>query len=73
MFPYRDENQTQRTPIINYLLIALNVIVWLFVEGAGSPMALARAVCDLGLIPGELTGALPPGTRFPPAPRCPAA
>ena len=65
MFPYRDENQTQRTPIINYLLIALNVIVWLFVEGAGSPMALARAVCDLGLIPGELTGALPPGTRFP--------
>jgi rhomboid family protein len=65
MFPYRDENQTQRTPIINYLLIALNVIVWLFVQGAGSPMALARAVCDLGLIPGELTGALPPGTRFP--------
>jgi membrane associated rhomboid family serine protease len=65
MFPYRDENQTQRTPIVNYLLIALNVIVWLFVEGAGSPMALARAVCDLGLIPGELTGALPPGTRFP--------
>jgi len=65
MFPYRDENQTQRTPIVNYLLIALNVIVWLFVQGAGSPMALARAVCDLGLIPGELTGALPPGTRFP--------
>jgi membrane associated rhomboid family serine protease len=65
MFPYRDENQTQRTPIVNYLLIALNVIVWLFVEGAGSPLALARAVCDLGLIPGELTGALPPGTRFP--------
>jgi rhomboid family protein len=65
MFPYRDENQTQRTPIVNYLLIALNIIVWLFVEGAGSPLALARAVCDLGLIPGELTGALPPGTRFP--------
>ena len=65
MFPYRDENLTQRTPIVNYLLIALNVIVWLFVEGAGSPLALARAVCDLGLIPGELTGALPAGTRFP--------
>src|SRR5262245_27586225 len=65
MFPYRDENQTQRTPIVNYLVIALNVIVWLLVEGAGSPMALARAVCDLGLIPGELTGALAPGTQFP--------
>ena len=65
MFPYRDENQTQRTPIVTYLFIALNVIAWLFVQGAGSPLALARAVCDLGLIPGELTGAVPPGTRFP--------
>src|SRR5262245_25769037 len=65
MFPYRDENQTQRTPVVTFLLIALNVLTWLLVEGAGAPLALARAVCDLGLIPGELTGALPPGTRFP--------
>jgi membrane associated rhomboid family serine protease len=65
MFPYRDENQTQRTPIVTFALIALNVLTWLFVEGAGAPLALARAVCDLGLIPGELTGALPAGTRFP--------
>jgi membrane associated rhomboid family serine protease len=65
MIPYRDENITQRTPIVTILVIALNVLVWLFVEGAGSPLALARAVCDLGLIPGELTGMLPPGTRFP--------
>src|SRR4029453_2651732 len=34
-------------------------------QGAGTPMALARSVCDLGLIPGELTLSLPPGTRFP--------
>jgi hypothetical protein len=27
-------------------------------------LPLARSVCDLGLIPGELTGALPAGTRF---------
>jgi membrane associated rhomboid family serine protease len=26
---------------------------------------LAASVCNLGLIPGELTGALPPGTTFP--------
>src|SRR5262249_48729735 len=45
--------------------IGLNVLVWLVVEGAGSTLALARAVCDLGLIPGELTLALPPGRRFP--------
>src|SRR5439155_8541088 len=40
-------------------------LVWLFVEGAGASVAVARAVCDLGLIPGELTGLVPPGTRFP--------
>ena len=65
MFPYRDENQTQRAAIVTMLLIALNVLTWLFVQGAGAPLAVARAVCDLGLIPGELTLALPPGTRFP--------
>jgi membrane associated rhomboid family serine protease len=65
MFPYRDENETQRTPIITLLLIALNVLVWIFVEGAGAALPLARAVCDWGLIPGELTGTLPVGTRFP--------
>src|SRR5438445_11047770 len=65
MFPYRDENETQRTPFINVAIIVLNVLVWLLVEGAGASGAVARAVCDLGLIPGELTGMLPPGTRFP--------
>jgi membrane associated rhomboid family serine protease len=65
MFPYRDENQTQRTPYVTILIIALNVLAWLMVERAGAPLALARAVCDLGLIPGELTGMLAPGARFP--------
>ena len=65
MFPYRDENETQRTPIITLLLIALNVLVWIFVEGAGATLPLAKAVCNLGLIPGELTGMVPVGTRFP--------
>ncbi len=65
MFPYRDENETQRTPIITLLFIALNVLAWVFVEGAGASLPLAKAVCNLGLIPGELTGMLRPGTRFP--------
>ena len=65
MFPYRDENETIRTPYATLVLIALNVATWLFVQGAGSPMALARSICDLGLIPGELTLSVPPGTRFP--------
>jgi membrane associated rhomboid family serine protease len=65
MFPYRDENQTQRTPYITLLVIALNVLVWVAIEGAGASVPLATAVCNLGLIPGELTGMLPPRTRFP--------
>ena len=65
MFPYHDENQTLRTPVITYLLIAANVLVWVVVEGAGAPLAVARAVCELGLIPAELTLSLPPGTPFP--------
>jgi membrane associated rhomboid family serine protease len=65
MFPYRDENETQRTPYVTLLLIALNVLAWVLVQGAGSSLALARSVCELGLIPGELTGMVAPGTRFP--------
>jgi len=56
MFPYRDENETQRTALVTLTIIALNVFAWLFVQGAGSTLALARSVCELGLIPGELTG-----------------
>jgi membrane associated rhomboid family serine protease len=65
MFPYHDENETQRTAFVTLAIIGLNVIVWLLVQGAGTPLALARSICDLGLIPGELTGLLPAGTRFP--------
>jgi membrane associated rhomboid family serine protease len=65
MFPYRDENQTQRTPLITLALISLNVLAWLLIQGAGSALPLAKSVCNLGLIPGELTGLLSPGTRFP--------
>ena len=65
MFPYRDENETQRPAIVTATIIALNVLIWLVVQGAGTEFPLAKSVCDLGLIPGELTGSLPVGTRFP--------
>ena len=65
MFPYHDENETQRTAYVTYAIIAVNVLVWLVVEGAGSALSVARSVCEFGLIPGELTGLLPPGTPFP--------
>jgi rhomboid family protein len=65
MFPYRDENVTRRPPYITISLIVANVLVWVFVQGAGSSLSLAASVCNLGLIPGELTGMLPAGERFP--------
>jgi membrane associated rhomboid family serine protease len=65
MFPYHDENETVRTPVITFVLIALNVVAWLVAQGAGAHLALARSVCEYGLIPGELTLRLPPGTPFP--------
>ena len=65
MFPYRDENETIRTPYATFVLIALNVGAWLLIQGAGFSVALPRSICDLGLIPGELTLSVPPGTRFP--------
>ena len=65
MFPYHDDNVTLRTPVVTYLIVALNFVAWFMLQGAGSPLALAQSVCDLGLIPGELTLSVPPGARFP--------
>jgi membrane associated rhomboid family serine protease len=65
MFPYHDENQTQRTPYVTLALIAINVAAWLLVQGGGALLPLARSVCEFGLIPGELTASVAPGTRFP--------
>ena len=65
MFPYHDENRTQRPALVTFALIAANAAMWFFVQGAGLSMALPRSICELGLIPGELTGSVPPGTAFP--------
>ena len=65
MLPYHDENETQRTPYVTLVLIGVTVLAWVFVQGAGATLPLAQSVCDLGLIPGELTASLAPGTQFP--------
>ena len=62
MFPIRDDNPPTMTPYSTYAIVALNVIVWLFLQGAGSEPVLSSSVCRLGLIPGELLHTIPPGT-----------
>src|SRR5688572_17476142 len=46
-------------------LIAASSAAWLVGQGAGSEIPLAESVCNFGLIPGELTLSVPPGTSFP--------
>jgi membrane associated rhomboid family serine protease len=65
VFPYHDENRTRQSPLVTVSLIAANAAMWFLVQGAGLSAALPRSICELGLIPGELTGAVPPGTAFP--------
>ncbi|MBI2188449.1 MAG: rhomboid family intramembrane serine protease [Acidobacteria bacterium] len=65
MIPYHDENETLRTPIVTLAIIALTTLAWLLVQGAGAALPLMQSVCELGLIPGELTLSVPPGTPFP--------
>jgi membrane associated rhomboid family serine protease len=64
VFPYRDENETVRTPVVTLALIAINMLVWLMVQGAGSELPLAASVCNFGLIPAELLQTAPPGDGF---------
>ncbi len=65
MLPYKDENPTELTPLVTVGIIAINVLAWLLVQGAGAPEPLARSVCQLGLIPGEVLHTVPPGTAVP--------
>jgi membrane associated rhomboid family serine protease len=71
MFPYRDDNPTLGTPAVTYLLIGLNVVVWVLVQGMGAEPQLSRSVCELGLIPGELLGRIPEGYTLPMSPSVP--
>ena len=65
MIPIKDDNPTLRTPVITYGLIALNLAMWVLVQGMGSDPALADSVCRLGLIPGEFLHNVPAGTTVP--------
>jgi membrane associated rhomboid family serine protease len=57
MFPLRDDNPTERTPVVTVALLAVCGAVWVLVQGAGlSGERLAGSVCTFGAIPAELLG-----------------
>jgi membrane associated rhomboid family serine protease len=57
VFPLYDENPTELRPWMTVLLIALNVAVWILVQGAGSMPVLEQSVAVFGAQPCEVTGA----------------
>ncbi len=65
MIPISDDNPTVRPPVMTVLILAAITVVWLVVEGAGFNERLVRAVCTLGLVPGELTGLAPINSGVP--------
>jgi len=68
VIPYRDENPTTRPAVVTVAIIALNVLAWLFIEGAGAGRSVDAAVCNYGLIPGEVLQRVAPGTGVEMAP-----
>jgi membrane associated rhomboid family serine protease len=66
MIPLGDDVRSVRWPTMTYLLLALTWGVWLLVQQAGfNQQALAATVCNLGLVPGEITHRVPLGYAVP--------
>ena len=68
MIPLSDDNPTGRPAVMTVLILVAITAVWVIVEGAGFGDRLVRAVCTLGMVPGELTGLAPLGFALPIAP-----
>jgi len=64
MFPLRDENPTLNPPRATIIIIAINILAWVFLQGFGTDPELGSSLCQFGLIPGDLLGNLQPGSGF---------
>ncbi len=66
MIPIGDDNPTVRVPVATLFVIFAMCSSWVLVQGAGlDGRLLAASVCNLGLVPGELTRLAPLGTGVP--------
>lgn len=66
MIPLGDDQPPLRTPVMTYLILAATFGVWVIYQGAGlNQNQLAASVCNLGLVPGELTHLAPLGEQVP--------
>jgi len=59
--PIHDENPTDTLPVVTLFIMGVCMVVWIFVEGAGSsPTLLNAAICTFGAIPAEISGRIAP-------------
>jgi membrane associated rhomboid family serine protease len=67
MLPIRDDTPSRTFPLVTFLLILANGLVWLWEVSLGSGAALTSAYLRFGFIPGVLTRAYeaPPGALQP--------
>ena len=67
MFPIRDDQPRYSTPVVNYFIIGLNTLVFLFelsVQGQG-PRAFEAFVFQFGVVPEHFARALAGSTYYP--------
>jgi membrane associated rhomboid family serine protease len=62
MFPYKDENPAELTPIFTVGLIIANVVAWVWIQGMGTQ--LQGSICTFGMIPVEISGEAPVGPQI---------
>ncbi len=68
MIPLSIENRTVRFPWMTVLILMSLFVVWIVVQGGGFPTdarQLATTVCNLGMVPGEITHMAKLGTAVP--------
>ncbi|HLF88813.1 MAG TPA: rhomboid family intramembrane serine protease, partial [Anaerolineales bacterium] len=56
MLPLRDDNPSSRTPVVNYILIAINILVFVFQVMLGSSQD--SFVYQFALIPARVTSGI---------------
>ncbi len=67
MFPIRDDQPSFTTPYVNYFIIALNLLVFIFVElplQFQGPRALNSLIFHFGLIPAHVTHAIAGSSEY---------
>ena len=66
MIPLGDEGRTVRFPVMTWLILLAMFAVWIIVQHGGfDEVLLATSVCDLGMVPGEITHLAPLGSGVP--------